>query len=219
MPRASSRDQIGKKIEGSLLDYFLLKYGPFNTPEFQQARHNLIVSSAGYAVISYILQIKDRHNGNIMIDEDGHLIHIDFGFIFDSSPGGNVGWERSPFKMTDEIIAIMGGKDGIGSETYRHFEELTIRAFLAARKYSNSIITLVAFMLDTKLPCFRGKTIERLLSRLVPEVSEQEAARHMRRQILDSTSTFSKTAGWTYDIFQNKVEGIQYSSGGTTNFY
>lgn len=77
---------------------------------FLHAKLNFIRSLAGSSIITYILKIKDRHNGNILIDIDGNVIHIDFGFILGMSPGG-INFESSPFKLTEEYVILMGGKD------------------------------------------------------------------------------------------------------------
>jgi phosphatidylinositol 4-kinase len=101
VPNSTSRDEMGRAKVNDLLDFFVGKYGGEHTIAFQQARLNFIQSMAAYSVACYILQIKDRHNGNIMIDGEGHIVHIgvwnlplavfsrvliyvaDFGFLFD----------------------------------------------------------------------------------------------------------------------------------------
>ncbi|MFN9909001.1 MAG: hypothetical protein ACK56F_23245 [bacterium] len=63
------------------------------------AQKNFIESLVGYSLVQHLLSVKDRHNGNILIDKFGRIIHIDFGFIFQMSPG-NLNFETAPFKLT-----------------------------------------------------------------------------------------------------------------------
>ncbi|OZJ03933.1 hypothetical protein BZG36_03611 [Bifiguratus adelaidae] len=156
IPNSISRDQLGREKVNSMYDYFVTKYGGTESIRFQKARNNFIQSVAAYSVIVYLLQIKDRHNGNIMLDDDGHMIHIDFGFILDIAPGG-ITFESAPFKLTTEMIQVMGG--GSEVQQYKWFMELVIKAYLASRPYAEQIIQLVSLMLDSGLPCFKPDTI------------------------------------------------------------
>ena len=79
---ASQMDGNGQPVSTyNLYDHFVQTFGDPHMPRFRRARRHFMESLAGYAIVSYLLQIKDRHNGNILVDTEGHLIHIDFGFI------------------------------------------------------------------------------------------------------------------------------------------
>ena len=45
-----------------------------------------------------------------MIDNEGHVIHIDFGFVLSNAPGKGLKFEKAPFKLTKEFVDILGGE-------------------------------------------------------------------------------------------------------------
>jgi phosphatidylinositol 4-kinase len=195
LPNSISRDMLGREAVNGLYDYFVSKYGGEDSIRFQEARNNFVKSMAAYSVISYLLQFKDRHNGNIMIDDAGHILHIDFGFCFDIVPGG-VKFEQAPFKLTTEMVAVMGGPN---AQAYQWFEELCIKSFLASRPYCEHLAHMVLTMLDSGLPCFKPATMQNFRARFALDKSEREAADVMRALIKKSYSSVT-TRG--YDQFQ-----------------
>ncbi|KAG7448129.1 uncharacterized protein BT62DRAFT_930208 [Guyanagaster necrorhizus] len=204
VPNATSRDEMGRAKVNDLLDFFVAKYGGQDTIPFQKARMNFIQSMAAYSVACYILQIKDRHNGNIMIDGEGHIVHIDFGFLFDIGPGG-VKFEPHSFKLNHEMVVLMGGRY---SQGYQLFQHLTIKAFLAIRPHAEQLISTVQLMLDTGFPSFKGEgTIKRLRDRFALTLNERQAAEHMMAVVRNAHENVRSTA---YDEFQRLQNGIPY---------
>ena len=86
-----------------------------------------------------------------MIDSDGHLVHIDFGFVLSLSPG-NIGFESAPFKFTEEYLQILGGQR---STTFFYFKILLFKAFDIFKKYSEDLWGLFELMKTSQIPCFK----------------------------------------------------------------
>ncbi|MBW0462794.1 hypothetical protein O181_002509 [Austropuccinia psidii MF-1] len=205
IPDATSRDEMGRAKINDLQSFFVGKFGPADSIGYQTARMNFIRSMAAYSVMCYLIQIKDRHNGNIMIDGEGHIAHIDFGFLFDIGPGG-IKFEPNSFKLTAEMIILMGGQSSAG---FRLFQELVIKAFLIARPFSKEIVTCVRLMSETQLPSFKGEsTMNKLMERFKPQLTEREAAIYMQSVINNAKQN---GLSLLYDEFQWVTNEIPYT--------
>ncbi len=87
-----------------------------------------------------------------MIDSEGHIIHIDFGFMLSNSPGG-VNFESAHFKFTQEYLQIL---DGASSWVFNYYKQLLYKGLLIVRKHIDSIITILEGVVsNTRLPCFQ----------------------------------------------------------------
>lgn len=206
VPNTRSRSGLGEMSDCGLLEIFETKFGSPGSETFESARMNFIRSCAGYAVASYLLWAKDRHNGNILLDKMGHLIHIDFGFILGISPGGNLGFENAGFKLSHEMCQLIDPLGNRKSKEYLYFKRLCIRGYLAARKKSDLIINIVTMMSKSGLPCFGyGKPLETLRNRLTPDCCETKAAA-LFEQVVDDA--YMKWTTGFYDVIQFLQQGI-----------
>jgi phosphatidylinositol 4-kinase B len=198
---------------GTLKDHFLQKFGPEAGSSYITAQMNFIRSLAGYSMATYILALKDRHNSNILIDEEGHLVRmlldltplkvdIDFGFFLSNSPGHGMAFELSPFKLTADYLALIGPH-------FPLFAQLLKAAFLSIRRHVDEFCILIELLQrDSKLPCFAlgDATVTALRARLKLELREKEAEAWVEGLI-----ERSRGSSWTkgYDLYQALVNGIR----------
>ncbi|GER33568.1 phosphatidylinositol 3-kinase [Striga asiatica] len=104
-----------------------------------------IKSCAGYSVITYILGIGDRHLDNLLLQDDGRLFHVDFGFILGRDPKPF----PPPMKLCKEMVEAMGGAE---SQYYTRFKSYCCEAYNILRKSSNLILNLFHLMAGSNIP-------------------------------------------------------------------
>ncbi|ODQ80239.1 hypothetical protein BABINDRAFT_161206 [Babjeviella inositovora NRRL Y-12698] len=189
----------------TLKDHFEKSFGDPKSSAYRRAQDNFANSLAAYSVICYVLQIKDRHNGNIMLDNEGHVMHIDFGFLLSNSPGG-MGFEAAPFKLPWEYVDLLGGVNGA---PFLKFRDLVKQCYNCLSKNASDLVAMVELMQkDSALPCFKrgAQTSIQLKSRLMSEATDQQRGAFVDSYLIGKSmgSNYTKL----YDQFQLLTQGI-----------
>ena len=209
-----SLDVLKQKLDSiSLADFYLYYFGKgdSNSHSYNKAMKNYVASLAGYSLVCYFLQIKDRHNGNILIDNKGHLIHIDFGFLLSNAPGKGLRFETAPFKLNKDMVDCMGGVKG---KYFEEFKKLFRKGFAAINRHRNKIIILVEMMWcghGKNLDCFEKgqEAINELKARLNPrDKLTPKEMNSLADELIDQSVENWRTK--MYDIFQYHSQNIFY---------
>jgi len=208
VPNSTSISRLKHAVTNfvSLRKFFEQFYGPPGSPGFQIAQKNFVESMAGYSLVCYFLQIKDRHNGNILLTSEGRVVHIDFDFLFSNSPGGNIGFESAPFKLTEEYIEVMGGEEQ--SEAFDYFKILLIRGFLEARKHVRKFVLMTKVMMEgSPMPCFLAgpAVIGQLEERFATKLKNEKCVEWVYNLIEESSCNWRSVQ---YDKFQRITNNI-----------
>lgn len=224
---AKSIDEIKKRADSfvSLRDYFERAYGPPianrgqapppppGITTFEIAQDNFLRSLVGYSLVCYVLQIKDRHNANILMDRDGHIMHIDFGFVLGDSPKMAkvpIFNERAPFKLSQEFWDVLGGwninEGGLGVRFCKMFE----LAFACASAHADEIASLVEATMLTLHP--NPRTARMMASGVRSRLKMMGPHGSVRQKMFIVGLVNDALKSWgtpTYDWLQKTMNGYQ----------
>ena len=200
-----SIDGIKKKMATESKSLCLF-YKKFFKENFEEAQINFTRSLAAYSLICYYLKIKDRHNGNILIDMYGNIIHIDFGFILGISPG-SINFENAPFKLTKEYVEIMGGFDSL---YYQMYKDLMVKGMIISKKYVDNIINIAEIMSKgSKMPCFFKKNKDDIFQKFRERFHENKKDEEFIKIVDDMINiSYDNFRTNQYDNFQKLTNGI-----------
>lgn len=196
---------------------------------YEKAHSNFVNSLAAYCVLCYFLQIKDRysnsyrpvtiprHNGNIMLDSRGYLMHIDFGFLL----ARTVKFEKAPFKLTEEMIDLLGGDK---SKHFNQFLDLIVQGFLAVRRHYEKIMLLIEMTLTRPsmgmcrpfsgtyfeegqfIPCLEKDTVlKNLRKRFKLEFNDTQIREFVANLVTEARDNWRTTI---YDTYQRILNDI-----------
>lgn len=142
-------------------------------------------SVAGYCVVTYLLGIGDRHLENILVNKNGKLFHIDFGYILGKDPKPY----PPPMKISSEMVDCIGDK-------WEDFKTKCVNAFWVLRDNARLIVNLFYLMIDAGIPELNDvEVLKKLNEKFVQHQTRQQASitllstiescRHFRYAALD----------------------------------
>ena len=153
----------------------------YNNDTYEQRVDNFIKSLAGYCVATCVLGITERSFRNLMIKNNGILLHINLGHLlgkFRYKCG--IKTERSLFLLTPEMANVY-----ISENKQEVFKKCCMKAFNILRHNANKIINVLIIMSSAGLKDFYGigdvNYIKKML--VLDKMNDEDAGNYFLEQI------------------------------------
>ena len=154
-------------------------------------------SLAGYAALTYVLGVGDRHADNVLLCPDGRALHIDFGFILGRDPRP---W-APPARVPRELVDALGGA---ASPHFARFTSLACEAFTVLRSAGPRLAACLHLASRCAAPDVArapARAVLFVLDRLRLDVGDVEAADGLAAALRDGAAAlvpalFDKTHQW-----------------------
>ncbi|GET89051.1 phosphatidylinositol 3-kinase, putative [Leishmania tarentolae] len=155
----------------------------------QQAMDRYTRSFAGYCVITFVLGIGDRHLENILITQDGRLLHIDFGYVLGNDPKPF----PPPMKINREMVEVLGGPQSTG---FTEFKLYCCSAYNTLRKHAPLLLHILLLGAHTEgMPQVTGEggdprvNLLKVQEKLRLDLTNAQATQYLQNVIADSVGS------------------------------
>lgn len=148
-----------------------------------EAKNNFLASCVGFSLLTYLLGIGDRHLDNLLLTPQGHLLHIDFSFVFGADPKPF----PPPIKITREMVRGFEVEanvqaDGTDTEKWAEFKGLCFTALTLLRRKSSLLTALI----EAEYPNHHVEYVDFVKERLNAMSSQAESIQKMDRLLEES---------------------------------
>ena len=187
LPKTSTLYEIKHGYKSSLQNFILDKHSTYSV---QEVRNLVVKSCAAACVLTYILGVGDRHLENMLVTEDGRIMHIDFSYLLGDDPKH----VKSEMRITSDMLDALGGR---GSQTFADFQSMCSHIYTKLRKKSSFWYCMLMYLSDAapSIGVLRDDTeriYHHVLERMVPGELDGEAS----MQIVEILKRSSKE-GWS----------------------
>lgn len=174
-----------------------------NLKEQKQLIGNFFESLAGYSLFCYLIQLKDRHNANILINKDNRIIHVDFAFILGSLPG-NLKLEAATFKLSDYFLFKLKGEE---TQSFDNLREMFTRGFLILRKNLGKVVKISkSLILEDQMKNKNKSQLLDFIKRFELKFKNVKSIRYCHKLFKESLEDWRTKQ---YDKYQMLASGIK----------